>query len=178
MDTYTFDLHFAAAAGDDIVDALFEAGWDDAAVSFDTAVGGEGIATFDRGASTAVEAVSSAIAQGRQAGADIIGVTENLVPLSEIAERTDRSFATVDHWAHGRRGPGEFPTPRVKRARASLYSWAAVAQWLHQHGLAEISNSDVEMARVCEIADSLVQAHRLQHELDPGDRQRLCRAVA
>jgi len=175
---YTFDVHFTGPAGDDTVDSLYEAGWDDATVSFDPVSGGMGIATFDREAPSAVEAIASAIATGRAAGVTVTGVTENLVPFAEIAERTGRTVATVDHWVRGRRGPGGFPEPRIKRAKASLYSWAEVTRWLHEHGLADVSETDVETARVCEIADSLVRARRLQHELPPKDRRLLQRAVA
>lgn len=178
MTTYTFDVLFVGSPGDRTVDALYEAGWDDSTVSFDPAVGGTGIATFDREGPSAVDAVASAIAQGRAAGIEVTGVTENLVPFSEIAERTGRTLGTVDHWANGRRGPGGFPTPRIKRAKGSLYSWAEVASWLNGSGLAQVSVADVELARVCEVADSLIRAHRLQNELAPQDRERLNRAVA
>lgn len=175
---YTFEVHFTGPAGEGSIDALFEAGWDDATVSFDPATGGPGVATFDREADSAVEAIAAAIRQGRSAGVEVTGISENLVPLAEIAERTGRSFAAVDHWATGRRGPGGFPEPKVKRAKASLYSWADVALWLHDNGLADVSISDVETARVCAVADAVLRAHRLQHELPPKDRQLLRRAVA
>jgi hypothetical protein len=140
-------------------------------------VGGPGVAAFDREASSAVEAIASAIRQGRSAGATITAVGEDLVTLTEIAERAGRTVATADHWATGRRGPGNFPQPKIRRPRASLYSWAAVASWLHGHGLAEVSLADVETARVCEIADSLVRADRLKRELPPADRKRLTGAM-
>ncbi len=178
MATYTFDVHFTGPAGERTIDSLYEAGWDDATVSFDPAAGGAGVATFDRDASSAVHAIASAIAEGKAAGVDVIGVTENLVPIAEIAERTGRTLATVDHWVKGRRGPGDFPEPKIKRAKASLYSWAEVTRWLHEHNLAAVSATDMETAGVCEIADSLLRAQRLQHELSPKDRRLLQRAVA
>lgn len=178
MAVYCFELHFAAPPGGHVVDALYEAGWDDATVSFDPETGGAGIAAFDREAGSAVEAVASAIRQGRTAGVEVRGISEDLVTLSEIAERAGRTLATADHWAAGRRGPGNFPEPRVHRARASLYSWAQVTSWLHEHRLAEVSLADVETARVCQIADTLVKAHRLKRQLPPGDRRLLVGAVS
>jgi hypothetical protein len=177
MALYRFEVSFTAPAGERMIDALYEAGWDDATVSLDPAVGGPGIAAFDREAISAVEAIASAIRQGRSAGATITAVGEDLVSLTEIAERAGRTVATADHWATGRRGPGNFPQPKIGRPRASLYSWAEVASWLHGHGLAEVSLADVETARVCEIADSLVRADRLQRELPPADRKRLTGAM-
>lgn len=87
MDVYRFELHFMAPPGEQVIDRLYEAGWDDATVSLDPDVGGIGVAAFDREAGSAVEAIASAIRQGRAAGVEITGVTEDLVTLSEIAER-------------------------------------------------------------------------------------------
>lgn len=178
MTRYSFEVFFTACSGEDVIDALYEAGWDDATVSLDPAVGGPGVAAFDREAHSAVEAIASAIRQGRSAGVTITAVGEDLVTLTEIADRAGRTVATADHWATGRRGPGNFPQPKVRRLRASLYSWAQVASWLRDHGLAQVSPADVETARMCEIADSLVRAHRLQRELSPDDRELLTGAVA
>ncbi|GAA0833027.1 hypothetical protein ACFQVD_25245 [Streptosporangium amethystogenes subsp. fukuiense] len=178
MTVYSFELHFTAPSGETVIDALYEAGWDDATVSLDPATGGPGIASFDREATGAVEAIASAITQGRSVGIEVTGVSEDLVTLAEIADRTGRSFATADHWAVGRRGPGGFPEPKVRRPRVSLWSWAEVATWLHKNRLAEVSPMEVELAEVCEIADSLIRARRLQRRLPAKDRERLCHAMA
>ncbi|MEU4829803.1 hypothetical protein [Streptosporangium sp. NPDC023615] len=78
MTVYSFELHFTAPSGEAVIDALYEAGWGDAVVSFDPIVGGPGIATFDREARWAAEAIASAIAQGRSAGVEVTGVREDL----------------------------------------------------------------------------------------------------
>ncbi|WP_440073363.1 hypothetical protein [Streptosporangium sp. OZ121] len=178
MTVYSFELHFTAPSGETVIDALYEAGWDDATVSFDPIAGGPGVAAFDREAGGAVEAIASAIIQGRSAGIEVTGVSEDLVTLSEIADRTGRTFATADHWAVGRRGPGGFPEPKVRRPRVSLWSWAEVATWLHRNRLAEVSPREVELAEVCEVADSLIRARRLQQRLPEKDRERLHHAMA
>lgn len=175
---YSFELTFTAPPREGTIDALYEAGWDDALVSLDPVAGGPGVASFDRDAASAVEAVASAIRQGRSVGIEVTGVSEDLVTLTEIAERAGRTLATADHWATGRRGPGNFPEPKIRRPRASLYSWAQVVSWLHTHHLAEVSLADVEAARVCEIADTLIRANRLQRELAPRERRLLVGAVA
>lgn len=178
MTLYSFELHFSAPPGEQVIDRLYEAGWDDAVVCFEPATGGEGSAIFDREAPSAVSAVATAIRQGRKAGVKLLGVTEDYVTLSEIAERTGRTPAAVDHWATGRRGPGDFPAPRVPRPRVSLYSWAEVTMWLVQHGLGALSPADVEIARICEVADATLRAKRLQERLQDDDREALTRAVA
>nr|BFF23297.1 hypothetical protein GCM10025732_12620 [Glycomyces mayteni] len=107
-----------------------------------------------------------------------LGVTEDYVSLTEIAERTNRTLSAVDHWATGRRGPGDFPAPRVPRPRVSLYSWAEVTMWLVANGLAAMSPADIEIARICEVADAMLRARRLQNRLDEADREALNLAVA
>jgi hypothetical protein len=175
---YSFELYFTAPPGEHIIDALYEAGWADATVDFDPAMGGEGWATFHREAPSALQAVVSAIREGRKAGVELLGVTEDYVTLGEIAERTGRTPAAVDHWATGRRGPGEFPEPRVPRPRVSLYSWAEVSMWLVANGLAALSPADVEIARICEVTDATLRARRLQQQLSATDLETLSQAVA
>jgi hypothetical protein len=87
MTTYSFELHFAAPSGEETIDALYEAGWNDATVSLDPVAGGPGVAVFDREASTAVEAITSAISQGRAAGVEITGASEDLVALDGGGDR-------------------------------------------------------------------------------------------
>lgn len=178
MAVYAFELNFSGPPGENVIDALYEAGWDDALVAFDPVTGGDGWATFHREAPSALQAVVSAIRQGRKAGVEPLGVTEDFVTLSEIAERTGRTVGAVDHWVTGRRGPGEFPEPRVPRPRVSLYSWAEVSLWLVANGLAALSPADVEIARICEITDSTLRARRLQRQLSAAEQEVLAHAVA
>lgn len=178
MTVYSFELYFSGPPGEDVIDALYEAGWADSTIDFDPDAGGEGWATFHREAPSALQAVVSAIRQGRSAGVEPLGVTEDYVSLAEIAERTGRTPAAVDHWVTGRRGPGEFPDARVPRPRVSLYSWAEVSMWLVANGLAALSPADVEIARICEIADSTLRTRRLQRQLSEAEQRELDRAVA
>lgn len=120
----------------------------------------------------------SAIRGGRKAGVEPLGVTEDYVSLKEIAERTGRTVAAVDHWVTGRRGPGEFPKPPVPRQRVSLYSWAEVSMWLVANGLAALSHADVGIAEICEVTDATLRARRLQRQLSATDQETLARAVA
>lgn len=178
MTLYTFELHFSAPPGEHVIDKLFEVGWDDATVSLDPSTGGEGFATFHREAPSALKAVVSAIRQGKEAGVELVGVSEDLVTLADIAERTGKTVGAVDHWVTGRRGPGDFPEPRVPRPRVSLYSWAEVSLWLVANGLAELAPADVEIARICEVADATLRARRLQRRLPITDLEDLNEAVA
>ncbi|MFF3441047.1 hypothetical protein [Streptosporangium sp. NPDC002721] len=89
MTVYSFELHFTAPSGETVIDALYEAGWDDATVSFDPVAGGPGVAAFDREAGGAVEAIASAIVQGRSAGVEVTGVSEDLVTLTQHRPQSD-----------------------------------------------------------------------------------------
>jgi hypothetical protein len=159
MPKYAFEVYFnGPAGGDALIDALYEAGWDDSTVSFDAYAGGSGSAVFDREAPSAVEAIVSAVRQGQACGLDVTGVTGDLVTLDMIAERVGRTLAAVDHWVHGRRGPGGFPAPSVPRARAALWSWTEVAEWLAAGRLAAIPPEDIETARACRAVDLVLRA--------------------
>jgi predicted DNA-binding transcriptional regulator AlpA len=87
-------------------------------------------------------------------------VSDDTVSMGEIAERIGRTLAAVDHWVRGRRGPGDFPAPRVPRDRAALWSWAEVSAWLVANGLAEIPPEEIETARVCHAVDMVLRARQ------------------
>ncbi|MCW2940990.1 MAG: putative DNA-binding protein [Actinomycetia bacterium] len=176
MPTYTFEVRFTGPAGGDaLIDALYEAGWSDATISFDPDTGGAGEATFDRDAQSAVDAITSAIDQGRRCGLDLTGVSDDTVTLGEIAERVGRTLAAVDYWVKGRRGPGGFPAPRVPRDRAALRSWADVAEWVAVHQLANISPEDIEVAQVSRAMDAVLRA---RHQVSEGVWEKIVTAVA
>ena len=159
MPLYSFEVHFTGPAGGDaLIDALYEAGWDDTTIGFDPDTGGAGSASVDREANSAVEAIVSAIKQGQTCGLDVTGVTGDLVTLDMIAERIGRTLAAVDHWVHGRRGQGGFPAPVVPRPRAALWSWTEVAEWLASNRLADIPPEDLETARACRAIDMVLRA--------------------
>jgi hypothetical protein len=50
--------------------------------------------------------------------------------------------------------------------------------WLVANGLAALSPADVEIARICEIADSTLRTRRLQSQLSEAEQRELERAVA
>ncbi len=114
------------------VDALFEAGCDDA--TFGT-VDQVGYGDFVREAPTLGEAVRSAIEQVESVpGLTALRVEpDDLVTMSEIAERMGRSRESVRLLIKGARGPGRFPPPVSHlKARSRLWRWSEVAAWAEQ----------------------------------------------
>jgi hypothetical protein len=128
-------------SADDFESRFYDGGCDDATVSFQR---GHIILDFARVASSADEAISSAIANVRSAGATVDRVEPDpLVSLSEIASRAGLTRAALSQYASGQRSSG-FPAPVAKvTSNNPLWKWAAVASWLFarnklgDHALAE-----------------------------------------
>lgn len=133
MHEYDFTLVFDGELDEAAVDALFEAGCDDATVG---QVDGVGYGDFTREAPSFGEALRSAIEQVESVpGLTVTRVEpDDLVTLSEIAQRLGRSRESVRLLAAGERGPGDFPPPVSHlKARSRLWRWSEVAAWAKRH---------------------------------------------
>jgi hypothetical protein len=110
------------------VEALGEAGALDAVVS---KIDGTWTVEFDREALTFADALKSAIRDVRSAGLVVRRVEpDDLITMSEVAERLGRSIESVRLLTTGQRGDGSFPEPAVRRmSRGHLWSWLQVATW-------------------------------------------------
>jgi predicted DNA-binding transcriptional regulator AlpA len=117
---------------DDFEDRLFDAGCDDATI---VVKGGAIVLEFARDADSLSDAIESAMASVRSAGAEIVRVEpDNLVSLSEIAERSGLTRAAISNYAKGERGK-EFPRPVARvTSESPLWEWTDVAAWLHARG--------------------------------------------
>jgi hypothetical protein len=107
-----FELTIRGELTDDRLNALFEAGCDDATLSTKDSVT---FAAFDRETPSLLDAVLSAIeAVESVEGFEVVHVDpDELVWASEIASRTGRSRQSVDQLVKGQRGPGGFPLRRL-----------------------------------------------------------------
>ena len=116
---------------DDFETRFFNAGCDDALVSFQK---GHIIVDFAREAESIDGAISSAVEHVKKAGAQVDRVEpDTLVSLSDIAERTGLMSAAITQFARGQRGES-FPSPVARiTSHPSLYDWAEVATWLFKH---------------------------------------------
>jgi hypothetical protein len=115
-------------SADDFESRFYGAGCDDATVSYQR---GHIILDFAREASSADEAIASAVANVRSAGATVDRIEPDpLVSLSEIAQRAGLTRAAVSQYAGGHRG-NSFPAPVARiTSNAPLWRWASVAAWL------------------------------------------------
>lgn len=147
VNTYHFTIivRDANAHDDSLDDVLFECGCDDALICrMDNVVYLE----FDRTADNAKTAIMSAFDDLHKAGFDDLIVQEHGVSsLAEMAKRLGVSRATMSHYAHHKRGGGNFPKPVAGVLSGSaLYLWREVAEWLYGQG--KLSQADYEVAMV------------------------------
>jgi hypothetical protein len=113
---------------DDFEDRFFEAGCDDATLSFQK---GAIILEFSREAVSFSKAVASAYEAVRRAGASVERIEPDyLVSLSDIAERSGKTRQAISLYTRGERG-NDFPAP-VARVTSNhpLWDWEEVAEWL------------------------------------------------
>lgn len=154
MSTHSFSLVLDHVPTDDELDALYEAGLDDATPA---TVSGNGWLHVDREAPSMLEAVASALRDVHNAGLKVTAVhSGDLVSLKEVARRTGRTYEAVRLWSLGRRGPGGFPPPVTSADGWSLFSWAQVSTWLRSCRLADVELD--EGARTLAVIDLLSRA--------------------
>jgi predicted DNA-binding transcriptional regulator AlpA len=128
--TYRFTLVIDGDAGTYArIDALFEAGCDDATFSHGSALS---YGDFDREADSLLDAVLSAVeAVDSVEGLSVRRVDdEDLVTINDIADRLGRTRQSVNQLVSGERGDGTFPQPLSHtRGHARVWDWSEVAEW-------------------------------------------------
>ena len=159
---------------DAVVDALYEAGCDDALIG---QTDGIQYVEFDREASGVVEAVSSAVADlERVDGVRVVRIADaGLVSMADIAVRTGRTREGVRLQVTGARGPGGFPPPVTDpRGRYRLWRWSDVERWLAASlGEAAATEEDHVLAAI----NASLELRHHGHRLDAG-RQASLRRLA
>ncbi len=115
-----------------LIDSLFDAGCDDAAVG---CAHGVQYVDFDREAETFDDAILSAVDDIEKLdGVEVVRVADaGLASLADIAARVGRTRESVRLLVSGARGPGGFPKPVTDpRSRYRLWHWSEIAQWFRE----------------------------------------------
>jgi hypothetical protein len=133
--TLTFWLPDKDAEPEAYLDALFEAGCDDATIG----VGRQGVISlaFDREAPSAEEAIRSAVAMVTQAipGSRLVEAKPDLVNLSDVADLVGVSRQNIRKYATGeiRSVDARFPVPSFSGSPTPLWHLYEVALWLNRY---------------------------------------------
>lgn len=160
--TFSFTLILAGRSEltQDVEDAFFEAGCDDALLGVRDGVL---FLDFEREASAFPEAVVSAITDVQKAdvGAWVARVEpDDLVTASEIARRVHRSRESIRQLAQGERGPGTFPPPIANVTKKSrIWRWAEVCHWFSAN-YDERDDEALEAASVIAAINSALELRR------------------
>ena len=183
MTEWAFRLTLAGIAlTNEELDALFEAGCDDATFSLER--DGTGLGFFDREAKTQEDAVLSAIhdVENADIGARVLRVTEDddWLTASEIAKRAGRTRQSIGLLIRGDRGPGGFPTPVIRHGSPNpLWSWAEVEAWFGRYEPTAVRERGPKLSPdfVAEVNDRLDLRERLLHSPNAPWRPRLAEAL-
>jgi len=163
---YDFALVVAGVADltEEGLDALFEAGCDDATPSIHY---GALFLEFSRSASSLKEAIITAIRDVLSSGLHlkVLQVDDcNLVSQSEIARRMGRTRQLVYQYIAGDRGPGGFPPPVCYLSEGKpLWQWCAVSYWLASHNL--LREEESIKAAIVEAINTTLERHQMPEGL-------------
>ena len=160
MAVHVFSLVLDRVPTDDELDALFEAGCDDAGFEIGP---DECVAGFDREAPSLAEAIASAVHDVESVGFVIVrALDEDMLTLADIADRIGRSREAVRRYATGARGPGGFPQQvNPGREGTTFYRWSEVAPWLRDKLGLDIPDTDAALV----VANLLLQARQHRHRV-------------
>lgn len=136
-------------------DRFFEAGCDDATLSFQKGVI---IAEFAREAVSFSKAVASAYEDILKTGAKVERVEPDyLVSLSDIAERSGLTRQAISLYTKAERGSG-FPNPVARvTSNSPLWDWFEVTEWLY--AMEKIDREAVVEARIVKEANRFLELH-------------------
>ena len=157
----TFSLPDPVASPEEFLDALFEAGCDDASVG----VGQYGMIGLDftRAAVSADAALRSAIENVRtaipgarlaQAGPDLVGLTD-MAEIFGFSRQNMRKYATGQSSAQAM-----FPAP-VFLGEPSLWHLAEIVAWLGRHTLVTPPGGMLEVSRAAALINFEIERERL-----------------
>jgi len=150
-----------------LIDALFEAGCDDATIGRSDGVQ---YADFDREAAALDQAILSAVSDlERVDGVHVVRIADaGLASMAEIATRLGRTREGVRLLISGARGPGGFPPPVTDpRGRYRLWRWSEVASWFKEYLGESPAVADDELTAMYNAALEIRHGRRLRDPSTP-----------
>jgi len=160
------------------VNALFEAGCDDATVG---RMGAIQYLDFDRETESFADAVLGATEEIENAGlgARVVHLEpDDLVTMAEIAERTGRTRESVRLLISGQRGPGRFPTPATHfKNRRRMWKWQEVAAWFSEALGEPQAIGDPRNSRFITAFNAGLSWRQVEDQLPDADRRRIRQLV-
>lgn len=174
MTGYEFTLRLNREVTEPEIEALYEAGCDDAGI--ETGPLGT-LIQFDRKGNSLAEAIASAVRDLEKVkGLRATGVAcDNMVTLSDIAARAGVSHEAARLWASGQRGPGKFPAPAlITSGGERVWDWEQVASWLAEYRRGAYSSwaaADARFRVLCTADRVLAARDALMSEPDEAVRE-------
>ncbi|MGH9380513.1 MAG: helix-turn-helix transcriptional regulator [Thermoanaerobaculia bacterium] len=160
------------------LNALFEAGCDDATVG---RLGAIQYLDFDREAESFADAVLGATEAIEKTGlgARVVHLEpDDLVTMSEIAERTGRTRESVRLLISGQRGPGRFPAPATHfKNRRRMWRWQEVAAWFARALGEPQAVGDPSNSRFITAFNAGLSWRQVEGQLPDAERQRIRQLV-
>jgi len=172
METFAFRVRLRDAVTASDADRLHEALDDE--IGIEDGPRGHFIG-FERHAESFLDAVLDALAKVMELGLEPLAVEDELVSISDIAERAGRSRQSVSMLVNGQRGPGNFPRPAAGNVRSPLWHWADVAAWFEDRG-ADAQAFEDRLQAIASINGAL--ANRVLARMRPADVRRIQERLA
>jgi len=171
MENYVFRIRLHDPLDDDDAGRLYDAF--DEEISCESGPKGHWI-SFDRQSPAFLDAVLDALAEVIDLGFEPLAVEDELVSISDIAARTQRTRQSISLLVEGHRGSGDFPPPVAGNVRSPLWHWADVAAWFETK-IGGRSTGD-RMRTIAAVNGEL--SNRVLAREKPGDLKRIREAIA
>lgn len=132
--SYTFEMVLRGVYENtpNLDDALYQAGCDDALISFKNGIV---CLSFDRKSASLESAIRSAIdeIENSPLPASVDHIEGSFVTLSEIAQKINMTKQVISLYVKGQRGKGKFPVPFSGiNSSSPIWRWSEVLQWLFE----------------------------------------------
>lgn len=167
METYGFELRVdareLASDPENVLDALFEAGLDDAIIAWR---GPHLLVQVDRESASLAGAIMSSIEQVDSIDGLRVDRVEpvDLVSIGEIARRKGKTKAWASMIVSGKRGPGNFPTPcTLAHLADAMWRWDDVTAWFESGATPDAESADRE-ANMMAAFNALLDLRKLKVE--------------